>query len=264
MPVVNYHQFKDRENPTSRAKLTEKFGDNWIYVGRRNDAYGFSHSALANPFVGDPRGKGILVDNPLESFRVHLWQKIKAKDRAVLEAMERIGPDTGIVCWCEPRPCHARIVENAAAWLRSQKANPPQIELPDMALSVMQPWAWLIIRPDITDPAERAAAYAQGWIKDIENRTWGTKIRGRILLHTGQRIDKDAYPFLTQRFPHVPVPPPERLETGGILGHVDITDCVTDSPSSWFFGEYGFVLADSRPLPFKKVSGKRGFFPCEY
>lgn len=27
-----------------------------------------------------------------------------------------------------------------------------------LTLSIRQPWAWLIVRPDITDPRERAAA----------------------------------------------------------------------------------------------------------
>ncbi len=44
------------------------------------------------------------------------------------------------------------------------------------ALSVRQPWAWLIV-----------AGY-----KDVENRGWATKYRGRILIHAGRRAAEDA------------------------------------------------------------------------
>lgn len=44
------------------------------------------------------------------------------------------------------------------------------------ALSVRQPWAWLIVN---------------GY-KDIENRDWSTQQRGRIWIHTGvHRVTKD-------------------------------------------------------------------------
>lgn len=49
------------------------------------------------------------------------------------------------------------------------------------ALSIRQPWAWLIIRPDLTTPEQRAAALAAGHIKTIENRNWATNRRGFVL-----------------------------------------------------------------------------------
>ncbi len=46
------------------------------------------------------------------------------------------------------------------------------------ALSVRQPWGWLIVN---------------GY-KDIENRDWNTKLRGRIWIHTGvHRVTKAEY-----------------------------------------------------------------------
>ena len=46
------------------------------------------------------------------------------------------------------------------------------------ALSIRQPWAWLILN---------------GY-KDLENRTWRTDYRGPLLIHAGMRVetDKDA------------------------------------------------------------------------
>lgn len=49
---------------------------------------------------------------------------------------------------------------------------------------------------------------------------------------------------------------------GCIVGSVEIVDCVTASPSPWFFGPVGFVLRDpvplAQPVPCK---GALGFFP---
>jgi hypothetical protein len=47
---------------------------------------------------------------------------------------------------------------------------------------------------------------------------------------------------------------------GGIVGVATVTDCVDDSESLWFFGRYGFVLADVRAVPFIPVKGALGFF----
>ena len=74
------------------------------------------------------------------------------------------------------------------------------------ALSIRQPWAWLIVRPDLTDPIQRAAAFAAGEIKDIENRTWATKHRGPFLVHAGQTFDMEGYLWVKSRFPKIPLP----------------------------------------------------------
>ena len=52
----------------------------------------------------------------------------------------------------------------------------------------------------------------------------------------------------------------ETIERGGIIGSVEIVDCVTESESPWFFGRYGYVLRDPRPLPFAPWRGQLGFF----
>ncbi len=52
-----------------------------------------------------------------------------------------------------------------------------------------------------------------------------------------------------------------RQSCGCIVGKVDIVDCVASSKSRWFFGRYGFVLANpvafATPVPCK---GMLGFF----
>lgn len=107
------------------------------------------------------------------------------------------------------------------------------------ALSIMQPWAWLILHGG----------------KDIENRTWRTEQRGRILLHAGQRTDLDAFDAYRDLLPSL-----DKLPRGGIVGMVTITGCVRHSLSPWFNGPFGFTLKDAKELPFRAYRGQLGFF----
>ena len=115
------------------------------------------------------------------------------------------------------------------------------------ALSIRQPWAWLIVNGH----------------KDLENRDWPTKFRGRVYVHTGLKIETDDFPEL-RRVAHLrgfDLPGPGEVAVGAIVGEVDIVGCVTESNSPWFVGPYGFILADpqaySQPVPCK---GRLGFF----
>lgn len=117
-----------------------------------------------------------------------------------------------------------------------------------LCLSVRQPWAWAIIHGG----------------KDVENRDWPTKVRGRVLIHAGKGIGLDEYSLaaaVVAGRTGVTVPPRAELTLGAILGSVEIVDCVESSDSPWFFGDYGFVLRDPRPLatplPWR---GSLGFF----
>lgn len=112
-----------------------------------------------------------------------------------------------------------------------------------IALSIRQPWAWLI---------------ANGH-KDVENRTWRTSYRGPVLIHTGQRIDEDAE-FARYLAGEIGVTIPDELPMGGIVGMARMVGCVTESDSPWFAGPFGFVLIDARPLPFRACRGQLGFF----
>ncbi|WP_205854859.1 ASCH domain-containing protein [Piscinibacter defluvii] len=130
-----------------------------------------------------------------------------------------------------------------------------------ITLSIRQPWAWLIIRPDLTGDAREEWLHSPGR-KDIENRSWSTVFRGRLLVHAGKGMTRAEYESaadlalsLGQR-----VPNPEDLQRGGVIGSVELADCVTESASGWFFGEYGFVLRDPRPLPFVPWKGQLSFF----
>jgi hypothetical protein len=115
------------------------------------------------------------------------------------------------------------------------------------ALSIRQPWAWLILHAD----------------KDIENRSWSTNFRGRVLIHAGAawgNWEREAVRYVHEKFGiHIP----SDLPLGGIVGAVSIIGCVTSSPSRWFEGPFGFELADQQPLPFFPYRGALSFFDVQ-
>ena len=95
--------------------------------------------------------------------------------------------------------------------------------------------------------------------KDIENRTWRCPydvIGQRIYIHAGKKVDTEISAQWAWR------DTPERL--GAIVGEVDITGCVKQCQSEWFYGPYGFVLANpvayDTPIPCR---GRLGFFEIE-
>lgn len=126
-------------------------------------------------------------------------------------------------------------------------AEPP---LPKIAISIRQPWAWLIVN---------------GW-KNIENRNWRNKFRGPVLIHAGKGMTPEEYEacqIFMAGFTDLKLPPMESLQRGGVVGVATVLDCVASHPSEWFCGDYGFVLADQRPLNFVPCKGALGFFPLD-
>jgi ASCH domain len=115
---------------------------------------------------------------------------------------------------------------------------------PDLALSIRQPWAWLILHAG----------------KDIENRTWPTRFRGPVLIHASkawgwkEKEDRDCVIF------SFGIAIPETLPLGGIVGEARIVDCVEHHASRWFNGPFGFVLADAKQGTFIPCRGALGFF----
>lgn len=134
--------------------------------------------------------------------------------------------------------------------------------LPTVALSIQQPWSWLIVNGH----------------KDIENRSWPTRYRGEVLIHAGKKIDRECaadlweglHPAGTNRMLEAGAwraylaAGDARGQCGGIVGVAEIVDCVTRHDSPWFVGEYGFLIRNARPLPFTPLKGALGFFRAEY
>lgn len=107
------------------------------------------------------------------------------------------------------------------------------------ALSVRQPWAYLIV---------------QG-IKDIENRPWTTSYRGPLLIHASRQFDGS--------YSNTDIVLPDIYEQGGIVGMVNLVDVITESDSRWFQGKYGFVLKDACTLPFMPLRGALHIFDVD-
>ncbi len=136
------------------------------------------------------------------------------------------------------------------------------------ALSVRQPWAWLIM-------------YAG---KDVENRSWRTDYRGEILIHAGKRWDNDirvgtkniylyalenllddhglSFDFLKRwAAANKRQTLADAFQLGGVIGKVEIVDCVQNHESQWAVdGQWHWVLANPQPLDFYLCKGRLGLF----
>lgn len=113
---------------------------------------------------------------------------------------------------------------------------------PIWALSIKQPWAYAILHLG----------------KDIENRTWNTEFRERFWIHAGKTFDHDGYFWLQKQ--GFDVPAMSALPKGGIVGSVDLVDCVEYSDSKWFFGPHGLVLRNPEECQFRPYRGQLGWF----
>ena len=145
------------------------------------------------------------------------------------------------------------------------------------ALSIKQPWAWLILagvpemvpKPVPDNPKSHTPEFSgRVGVKDVENRRWplpkGFTLPQRIYVHAPIRVDECMDVLLDMR-----IPPafalmgfsPVVARRGAIVGEVDVTGCVTESNSPWFEGPYGFTLSNpmayKEPIPYK---GQLGFF----
>jgi len=101
-------------------------------------------------------------------------------------------------------------------------------------------------------------------IKDIENRDWFTYHRGSLYIHTGKSFDRQGAKLISELYPEYKkiVEQSKRLR-GGIIGHVNMIDCVTSHTSQWFHGKYGFVLTSPKKIAFHEMRGQLGLFNFE-
>lgn len=126
------------------------------------------------------------------------------------------------------------------------------IDIPRLALSIRQPWAWAIVHAG----------------KDIENRTWqavnhGLKRRGRCAVHAAKGMTRAEYKHAADfmwRELCILCPAPCDLQRGGIIGSVEVIDVARYSTSSWFVGPRGLVLRDPEACAFISAVGQLGYF----
>lgn len=78
------------------------------------------------------------------------------------------------------------------------------------AITICQPWAWAIV---------------EGY-KHVENRTWPTKHRGRLLIHAGKstRWWRNGCESLLAH--GIEPPEKENVQWGSIIGFAQLVDCL--------------------------------------
>jgi hypothetical protein len=127
------------------------------------------------------------------------------------------------------------------------------------ALSIRQPWAWLIVHAG----------------KECENRTRRFSHRGPLLIHasaTMTRADYEACQIfiggIADLLPKekqpgrwwLPAYDILRAQCGGIVGQMNVVDCVEDHPSPWFCGPWALVIDGANELPFYPCKGHLSLF----
>ena len=107
------------------------------------------------------------------------------------------------------------------------------------ALGIRQPYAWLIV---------------QG-IKDVENRSRQTHLRGPLVIHASKSVYVEDFEEVAEYRVD-----PETIPFGALVGVVDVVDSTTTPRSPWHYeGEHGWYLANPRrfakPIPYKGAVG---------
>lgn len=128
---------------------------------------------------------------------------------------------------------------------RSGSGRWPKSLLSLPALSVRQPYAWLIVNG----------------MKDIENRSWRTHKRGLVLIHAsmneeflGAEIGEECEALAGRAIP-------TEYDMGGIVGVAELVNWVRSHKSVWKQrGYWGWVFANARPLSLRDCKGAVGFF----
>lgn len=113
------------------------------------------------------------------------------------------------------------------------------------ALSVRQPWAWLIV----------------SGFKDIENRSWCPRYRGPLLIHAGASAPDFTFDVIEDIEKRHGIVLPGTLRGAGIVGVVDLVDCLECHNSPWYQeGAFAWVLANPRQLKLRPCKGAVNLF----
>lgn len=129
------------------------------------------------------------------------------------------------------------------------------IEVPAIALSIRQPWAWLI---------------AWGF-KGIENRTWATRFRGLFLVHASLTVDLAGYEWVRATFPEISLPHRNGFDVGGYVGLATLADMFApeakapEHPDRWRdYRQWGHFLERATALPkFVPGPGRLQYFTVD-
>lgn len=122
------------------------------------------------------------------------------------------------------------------------------------ALSIKQPWAWLIVN---------------GY-KPLDNRSWHSNYTGILLIHASLSFDSKGYKWVTDNAERLGIQPnklPAKKDfpKGSMVGFAFMRGCCKNSDSPWFTGPYGFELDGAKPLrePYP-AKGTLGIFDFKF
>jgi ASCH domain len=128
---------------------------------------------------------------------------------------------------------HSTSLSSVVPWTTSLDGLP--------ALAVRQPWAWLIVNG----------------FKDIENRSRRTHHCAPLLIHAS--LSRDSYAEnvqLVKRKHGISVP--LEIERGGIVGVVDVIDCVESHKSKCLKVGRRLFMPDLRTLDGRRAAAQQG------
>ncbi len=117
--------------------------------------------------------------------------------------------------------------------------------LPRFAISVRQPWAWMITCAG----------------KDIENRFWRSYFKGRCAIHSPAQTVPHYDDVCDAIEDDYGIVVPDEVALGGLVGEVTVKGCVESSRSKWFSGPFGFIMEDAKAYDaIIPCRGERYFF----
>ncbi len=100
--ITSIPAIKHRKRNDAHKMLEYHLGNNYMYCGWGNQRLGLENSPLANPYTdkSNARTGRIRVSSrneAVEMYRVWLWERICADDKAVLAELRKITPTTALV-----------------------------------------------------------------------------------------------------------------------------------------------------------------------
>jgi len=94
--------------------------------------------------------------------------------------------------------------------------------------------------------------------KAVENRSRSTPYRGIVLILSSTKLftDERAQEAAHRCFGNADyIDDREHYPRGGIIGVAELHDVVTEDPSWWFTGPFGYLLRKAKSIPFIRCDG---------
>lgn len=228
-PHTTYHEW-------DQNALYTQYGERYRYAGKY----------LGNPNYNKPGAPRRIANYPI--------------GKRGIEQYLKEGHDLILLCGCANYfSCHLQFLVDQLL------IDLPQLLLP--CLSISQPYAWLILHPELLLSCGIAP-------RCVDNRALSqdTQYRGPLYLHTGKtpsddfygpqkelalswkrRVGDALYAQMPKRFSDYP--------TGGIVGKATLEEVVTNSREAWAIaGQRQYLLSNVQTLPFVPCSGDLGIF----